>query len=96
MSLSDSLRVLLDESCEGAFAQRRTRQRAQELALGTLCSFGRRTISRAICALGRQGADWSADYKLYSRSPWQAEALFDPSKTFCGGAGRPRGRCVCS
>jgi hypothetical protein len=78
MSLNASLCDLLGQSCEGAFAQRRTRRRAAGLALGTLCSFGRRTISRAICALGRQGADWSADYKLYSRSPWQAEALFDP------------------
>jgi hypothetical protein len=22
--------------------------------------------------------DWSADYKIFSRRPWQAEHLFDP------------------
>jgi len=78
MSLTSCLSDLLDRSCAGAFAQRRTRERAAELALGMLCSFGRRTISRAICALGRQSGDWSADYKLYSRSPWRAEMLFEP------------------
>jgi hypothetical protein len=78
MNLTYRFQSLLSESFAGVFAQQRTRQRAAELALGSLCALGRRTISRAICAVGRQGADWSADYKLYSRSPWQSEALFDP------------------
>jgi len=78
MKLSSCLHGLLKQSCAGAFAQQRTAARAEELALGTLTSFGRRTISRAICALGRQMVDWSADYKLFSRSPWPAERLFDP------------------
>jgi hypothetical protein len=78
MTLSGVFFDLVRESCAGAFAQVRSRTRAAELLLGTLCSFGRRTVSRAICALGRQHQDWSADYKLYSRSPWQAEAPFDP------------------
>ena len=78
MKLTPVLQGLLQESCAGVFAQRRTRVRAAELALGGLCAFGRRTISRAICARGRAGRDWSADYKLYSRSPWPAQRLFDP------------------
>jgi hypothetical protein len=69
---------LLASSFAGVFAQRRTRARATELALGTVTSLGRRTISRAICARGRAERDWSADYKLYSRSPWAAQRLFDP------------------
>lgn len=76
--LIDRMLSLLDRSCEGTFAQSRSRQRASELSLGTLCSYGRRTISRAICAVGRQDQDWSADYKIYSRSPWDADRLFDP------------------
>ena len=28
--------------------------------------------------LGRSQQDWSGDYKMYSRSPWNAEQLFDP------------------
>jgi hypothetical protein len=78
MSLTSTLLPLLQESCAGAFRQRRSRERAVQLALGGLCAFGRRTISRAICAVGRQHQDWSADYKLYSRSPWPSQRLFDP------------------
>jgi len=76
--LIDQMLWLLERSCDGAFAQSRSRRRASELSLGTLCSYGRRTISRAICAVGRQHQDWSADYKIYSRSPWEADRLFDP------------------
>ena len=76
--LIDRMISLLQRSCEGAFAQSRTGRRASELSLGMLCSYGRRTISRAICAVGRQDQDWSADYKIYSRSPWDADRLFDP------------------
>lgn len=83
MKLTSCLGGLLAAACAGAFAQRRTAARAEQLALGMLTSFGRRTISRAICAVGRQHADWSADYKLYSRSPWPAEALFDPVLRDC-------------
>jgi hypothetical protein len=78
MNLSSALLPLLQDSCAGVFAQRRTRARAVQLAVGSLCSFGRRTISRAVCAVGRQDQDWSADYKLYSRSPWSSQRLFDP------------------
>jgi hypothetical protein len=76
--LIDRFTFLLRQGCSAAFTQARTVQRAMELALGTLCSFGRRTVSRAICAVGRQHQDWSADYKLYSRSPWHPETMFDP------------------
>jgi hypothetical protein len=61
-----------------AFPQRRTCGRAIALAVGLLCGLGRRTLTRAICFYGRQHQDWSADYKLFNRSPWQARALFAP------------------
>jgi hypothetical protein len=76
--LIDRMVSLLQRSCEGTFAQVRSQRRAWELSLGTLASYGRRTFSRAICAVGRQDQDWSADYKLFSRSPWDADRLFDP------------------
>jgi hypothetical protein len=76
--LIDRMVSLLQRSCEGTFAQTRSQRRASELSLGTLCSYGRRTFSRAVCAVGRQDQDWSADYKLFSRSPWDADRLFDP------------------
>jgi hypothetical protein len=34
--------------------------------------------SNVICATGRQFLDWSTDYRLFSRSPWDPHALFDP------------------
>jgi DDE superfamily endonuclease len=60
------------------FAQTRTHQRALALALGLLCGVGRRTITRALGFWGKEQQDWSADYKLFSRSPWEPGALFDP------------------
>jgi hypothetical protein len=60
------------------FAQQRTWQRAQRLAYGLLLCLRTHLTSSAICATGRQFLDWSADYRLFSRSPWDPHALFDP------------------
>jgi hypothetical protein len=61
-----------------AFAQQRTWQRAQRLAYGLLLCLRTHLTSNAICATGRQFLDWSADYRLFSRSSWDPHALFDP------------------
>jgi hypothetical protein len=61
-----------------AFGQQRTWQRAQRLAYGLLLCLRTHLTSNAICATGRQFLDWSADYRLFSRSPWAPHALFDP------------------
>jgi len=58
------------------FRDRRTFRRAQEHALALLVSLGRRTISRSICVLGRQGRNWVADYRLFSRCRWDPQSLF--------------------
>jgi hypothetical protein len=76
--LSDQMTSLLQDACSGAFSQQRSRVRAMELSLGTLCALGRRTLSRSICAVGRQHRDWSADYKVFSRSQWEPDQLFTP------------------
>jgi len=60
------------------FDQQRSCTRAISLALGLLCGLGRRTVTRAICFNNRQHQDWSADYKLFSRSRWDPRALFGP------------------
>ena len=60
------------------FRQQRTCARAVALALGLLCGLGRRTVTRSICFNNRQHQDWSADYKLFNRSRWDAHALFGP------------------
>jgi len=67
------------EAWECAFARTGTAMRAVRHAVSGLCSIGRRTISRAIMGAGRGGVDWSGDYLLYSRSPWNASDLFEPS-----------------
>lgn len=60
------------------FAQERSLQRAIALAFGILCGVGRRTVTRAISFHGNTQKDWSADYKVFSRSNWEPRALFHP------------------
>jgi hypothetical protein len=62
----------------GVFPQERSFQRAITLAFGILCGVGKRTVTRAISFQGNTQKDWSADYKVFSRSPWQPRALFHP------------------
>ena len=60
------------------FSQQRTFDRARRLTFGLLVCLRSHLTSRAICAVGRQFLDWSADYRLFSRSPWDPHRLFDP------------------
>ena len=60
------------------FPQARTLERALALAFGILCGVGKRTLTRAISFQGNTQKDWSADDKVFSRSPWEPRALFDP------------------
>jgi hypothetical protein len=60
------------------FSQARTFERARRLTFGMLVCLRLHLTSRAICAVGRQFVDWSADYRLCSRSPWNPQQLFDP------------------
>ena len=60
------------------FPQQRSGRRAVMQAVGSLVSFGRRTVSRSLWALGKQDRDWSADYKLHSRATWNPDAIFQP------------------
>lgn len=69
---------LLEEGWHPVFAQKRSHHRAIEHALSLPMVLGRRTISRTICSLDRANQDWSADYKLFSRSGWAQEELFEP------------------
>ena len=81
--LSEKFCELAEQGWSDVFPQERTLRRALEQSIGMLCCFGRRTISRAICAMGRHQQDWSADYKLFSRSRWAPDRLFEPvAKTY--------------
>jgi hypothetical protein len=66
-----------------AFCQKRTFLRAIRLALAHVLTPGHRMISRLISSCGREQRDWSADYKLFNRSPWKAEKLFAPALEAC-------------
>ena len=65
-------------SWRDVFPQRRTFQRARRLVFGLLVSVRMHLTSNAICATGRQFVDWTADYRVCSRSPWNPHRLFDP------------------
>lgn len=71
---------LLEQTARWAlvFPQERSFYRAIALAFGILCGVGRRTLTRAISFQGNTQKDWSADYKVFSRSAWQPRALFHP------------------
>lgn len=77
--LLDQYVSLVEESCRAVFARPESRRRAIEHAIALPCTLGVRTISRTVCTLGReQATDWSAEYKLSSRSPWAQDELFAP------------------
>ena len=57
------------------FAQDRSGSRAVKLGIGLLLGVGKRTITRSLCFHGEEQEDWSADYKLFSRSKWCSVAI---------------------
>ncbi len=58
-----------------SFLQSRTHLHCLSVALGLLSAFGRRTITRAICARALQFRDWSATYRFFSKDVWSPLAL---------------------
>lgn len=77
MNLFQTMDLLLQD-WKAVFVQQRTFDRARRLTYGQLLSPPRHTTSAAICTIGRQFRDWSADYRVFSRSPWDPQVLFDP------------------
>lgn len=76
MNLFQTMDLLLQD-WNHIFTQQRTFDRARRLTYGQLLSAPRHTTSAAICTIGRQFLDWSADYRVFSRSPWNPQILFD-------------------
>lgn len=77
MSLLETFESLL-AGWQDVFPQQRSADRASRLVFGLLTCLRTHLTSNAICATGHQFQDWSADYRLFSRSPWEPHALFDP------------------
>ena len=76
MRLLETFDTLL-ESWRSVFPQARTFERARRLVFGLLTCLRMHLTSTAICASGRQFVDWSADYRVCARSPWEPRELFD-------------------
>lgn len=77
MKLADCLLHHLSQ-WESHLPQERSLQRVSDLGIGLLCGVGQRTITRAIGFHGNTQKDWSADYKMFSRWPWEPRELFAP------------------
>ena len=75
--LLDALLTLLADWRQ-VFQQQRSFVRALRLSLAQILTPGQRSLSRLIASSGHQDRDWTADYRLFSRSPWQTERLFRP------------------
>lgn len=58
--------------------QSRTLNRALFLSISLICALGRKTITRAISAGGKDQVDWTMFYRFFSRSPWNPRDLFNP------------------
>jgi len=63
---------------QATFPSNKTSLRAQTHAFGALCGESPHTVTSTIEFKGTENQDWSADYKLYSRSKWSPEDLFSP------------------
>ncbi len=80
--LVDAFEEIL-QATRQAFAQLRSFEHARRLAYGFAVMWGRRTISRALCAVQGQFEDWSASYRFFSRSPWRPNDVFQPILERC-------------
>ena len=76
MNLLSAFDTLL-QSWRVVFPQQRSFDRAYRLTFGLLACLREHRTSSAICTTGRQFLDWSADYRLFNRSPWGPRRLFD-------------------
>jgi hypothetical protein len=77
MKLNDCLFEHLSQ-WQAYLPQERSLERVSDLGVGLLCGLGQRTLTRAISFHGNTQTDWSANYKMFSRSPWQGRDLFAP------------------
>jgi len=56
--------------------QERSAQKIRTTLLALMAAFGQRTITAALSYLGLSQQDWSGRYRHFSRSPWQAQTIF--------------------
>jgi hypothetical protein len=89
MSLLHILLSIISE-WKGAFCKTSTFTLCVAHAFCGLKIMHRKTITNFIRLLGLELDDWSKHYKLYSRSPWKPEALFQPIIEKAGSLGHSK------
>lgn len=62
-----------------AFNQERVFQRAHDMAVNSLLTLGRRTVTGMLSAGGRQFQDWSAAYRMFEMGRIKQRELFAPA-----------------
>jgi hypothetical protein len=77
LNLAKQLHPMLRSLCT-VFSQQRTEARGLRLAMSHIFTMGDQTIARMLASSGRDQVDWSAEYRLFSRSPWETKDLFAP------------------
>lgn len=77
MPLLDNFTAIVQE-WKTVFPKSSSYMKAASLAFASLGTLGRACISRFICFLGLDQQDWSAYYKIFSRSKWHVRDLFRP------------------
>lgn len=68
----------MSAACAAATGSPAAARRLHQHLLAALLCPERLTLSNLICTSGGQHADWSADYRLYSRGRLASDVLFDP------------------
>jgi hypothetical protein len=66
----------LAAQCAQAGAAPAARARVQRHILSSLCCLGRHTLTGHLATAGRQFADWSADYRMFSQQRVDPSAMF--------------------
>jgi hypothetical protein len=78
--MKNQLVVFLSIICEwrNIFSQSRVFFRVESLALALLLAKSKKTVSKLIETQGLAQVDWSANYRIFNRSPWSPNDLFIP------------------
>lgn len=74
--LSDAFQALMRKFWRTSFPQERSFARVTEIVTALLAGTGRKTLAASILFRGKDQDDWSADYRAFSKSPWDPNDLF--------------------
>ncbi len=81
MSLLSTTFISLLALWRPAFCKKQLFQRIRALAIGFLCTIGRKTITNVSIFLNHLRKGYEADCAVFSRRKWNAHSLFDPLLT---------------